>query len=286
MSAVRIAALGDIHSNAEALRACLDEIDAFHPDALLFTGDYVSDCACPQDTIALLRGAAMRYDCFFIRGNREQYMLDYQLGKRAWRRGTNGGSLLYTYERLTADNLKAFSKMPAVCRLAYEDLPTILACHGAPDDLRGWLMDMPEQADQWLQREHAGIVVCAHTHRPGIMQIPHGIAVNTGTVGLPVDHPGYAAMAVLTGENGSWNAEILRVPFDAEKTIAAFDRDGFYDEAGFWPRIIARQLRFGGEQSIAMLEKAGALWNSDEPIPESIWQQAFDIVTGDERPHL
>ena len=55
MSGPTIVALGDIHSNAPALRACVERIDQIRPDMVIFMGDYISDCACPQETLALMK---------------------------------------------------------------------------------------------------------------------------------------------------------------------------------------------------------------------------------------
>ena len=88
---VRVAALGDIHSNHVALAACLQAAEAAGATVFLFMEDYVSDCACPQKTMALLRRWAEARDCRFIRGNREQYLLDYRAHGGDWRQGTGAG---------------------------------------------------------------------------------------------------------------------------------------------------------------------------------------------------
>ena len=53
---MRIALFGDIHSNHLALEACLREAKGFAPEAWVFLGDYVSDCAYPERTMELMRG--------------------------------------------------------------------------------------------------------------------------------------------------------------------------------------------------------------------------------------
>ena len=44
-----IAAFGDIHSNHFALEACLDVVERMGIDGIVFLGDYVSDCPCPEN---------------------------------------------------------------------------------------------------------------------------------------------------------------------------------------------------------------------------------------------
>ena len=133
---MRIAALGDIHGNYAALTAALHRIERENALVTLFMGDYVSDCAEPRETLDLIAEYARTHDCRFVRGNREQYMLDYR-GDGSWRRGTAGGSLLYTYERLTKDDLAFFESMPRVRVERFGDCSPLLLCHGSPENLRG-----------------------------------------------------------------------------------------------------------------------------------------------------
>ena len=274
MSALTVAALGDIHSNAVAFRRCLEAVEAAGATVILFMGDYLTDCACPQDTMALIRRCMEKYDCRFVRGNREQYLLDHRAGKGGgWQPGTGGGSLLYTYRRLTDADLDFFAAMPVVRREVFDDLPAILCCHGAPDDLRGWMENEPQRAQAHLDEAEAGLLVCAHTHRPGVYPLARGLMVNTGSVGVSTV-PGLIQFALLHGEGGAWRPELVSIPYDVEPVIAAFSRDGFLDEAGLWPVMMMKQLRQGGEQALPFVARAHELWQGEGTPPERVWAQA------------
>lgn len=279
---MKIAALGDIHSNDIALEACLNRIEREHISTVLFMGDYVSDCARPGRTLALMRQCQNRFDCRFIIGNREQYMLTRRDGGyRDWRYGTGGGSLLYTYEHLTEEDFAFFESLPAVRTEDFEGLPRILRCHGTPEKLRGSCARHPDDAVRWMKEADAGLLLCAHTHHPCVMVLENGgLLVNTGCVGLAVNHPGEAEFAVLEGENGCWSAEIVTEPFDAEKVIRTFDEDGFREKSGLWADMMTRQLRVGGEGGTPMVKRAMALAAKQGiegdigDVPEEIWHRA------------
>ncbi|MBQ1369231.1 MAG: hypothetical protein IIY45_14275, partial [Firmicutes bacterium] len=52
------------------------------------------------------------FPCTFIRGNREEYMLDYRDGKKEkWEYGSGTGNLLYTYEALRPADFAFFETM-------------------------------------------------------------------------------------------------------------------------------------------------------------------------------
>ena len=272
MKTLTVAALGDIHSNYIAFARCLEAVEAAGAQVILFMGDYLSDCACPQETMALLRACAAKYDCWFVRGNREQYLLDHRAGRSDWRPGTGGGSLLYTYRRLTYDDLDFLAAMPVTQRVALDGLPAVLCCHGTPEDLRGWMEQTPGRAQAWLDEQHAQLLLCAHTHRPMVMPLKRGTLVNTGSVGLATT-PGVIQFALLHGEEGAWRPELVTLRYDVEPVIDTFSRDGFLDEAGLWPILMMRQLREGGEQSVEFVKRAHALWTGEGTPPEEIWRQ-------------
>ena len=278
---MRIAALGDIHGNYTALRAALDRIERENAQVTLFMGDYVSDCAEPRETLDLIAEYAGTHDCRFVRGNREQYMLDYR-GDVAWRRGTAGGSLLYTYERLTRDDLAFFESMPRVHAEQFEDCPPLLLCHGSPENLRGVPAREPERAKRWLDEAGADVLICAHSHRPAVMPLGGGrTLVNTGSAGVSVTRPGHAQLMLLEGEGGRWTAHLIEQPYDAEKTIRAFYEKGFFEEAGLWADMMVRQLREGGEWAVQMVKiamdmarEAGIGTGLVGDIPEAVWRRA------------
>ena len=85
---MRLAVFSDVHSNHHALKACLKEAEKQKADGYIFLGDYISDCANPHETMKLIYRAKQEMPCWFVRGNREEYVLNHhnwqRLGKRHW----------------------------------------------------------------------------------------------------------------------------------------------------------------------------------------------------------
>ena len=75
---MKLAVMGDIHSNHIALETCIKHALSRNVDEFLFLGDYVSDCPYPQRTMKMIYEMKEKYRCTFIRGNREDYMLDHR----------------------------------------------------------------------------------------------------------------------------------------------------------------------------------------------------------------
>ena len=109
---MRLAVFSDVHSNHHALQASLKEAEKQKADGYIFLGDYISDCANPHETMKLIYRAKQETPCWFVRGNREEYELNHHNFGSEWANGTTTGSLLYTYEGLTAEDLEFISTLP------------------------------------------------------------------------------------------------------------------------------------------------------------------------------
>ena len=83
------AVFSDIHSNLQAFDVCLDYAFSHKAEHFIFLGDYVSGCAYPDRTMDRIYEVQKEIPCTFIRGNREEYMLDYRDGKKEkWEYGS------------------------------------------------------------------------------------------------------------------------------------------------------------------------------------------------------
>ena len=71
----RVIAIGDIHGMADALRALIFRIDPHEDDQFVFLGDYIDRGPDSKGVIDQLIELAGEYDCRFILGNHEEFVL-------------------------------------------------------------------------------------------------------------------------------------------------------------------------------------------------------------------
>jgi len=273
---MRIAAFGDIHSNHIALEACLDAVERIGVNGIAFLGDYVSDCACPQKTLSLLRQIAGRHVCWFIRGNREEYMLDHADGLNVWNDNSQSGSLLYTYGNLSKDDIAWFRSLRIGMTICVQDAAPFEICHGAPWKTRVMLLPGTPFADEAFARMKTNLLLCAHTHEAFILERSGKTIVNGGTVGLPTAGKTDAAFAVIEYIGEEWVPRLMRVPYDVDAVIREFRESGFVEHGHVWARAIAANLRTGGDYSGRLLKlvedymkKTGLPYDT-----EALWQKA------------
>ena len=179
---MRIAVIADIHGNALALEAVLDDLERLAPDRIVNLGDCLSGPLWPEETAQLL----MARGWTTVRGNHDRVVAAGNVppGNR---------SDAFTRAALSKASLDWLSGLPLTARLEGD----ILACHATPadddryltEDVEGQDVRLSDEAEilERLGGETANVVLFGHTHIPRCLRLPATgqILVNPGSVGFP-----------------------------------------------------------------------------------------------------
>jgi putative phosphoesterase len=225
---MRIAVLSDIHGNAWALDAVLDEMEHVRVDRVLNLGDCFHGPLDPRGTYERLEAR----DWPTVRGNQD----------RALVQGAKDPTGRFTHEQLGNEGVAWL----AVHTRELVRLDTIVACHGdlGHDDVT--LLERVEpthvrlatDAELTVALEDAGpdtdLVLCGHSHQPGTVRLGDGrLVVNPGSVGLPAyqdDNPlphgmeagtPHARWALVERTDAGWRIEARATPYDTAAAVAA-----------------------------------------------------------------
>lgn len=243
---MKLALLGDIHSNDWALKVCLEYCSEEGVEGYIFLGDYVSDCPEPQNTLLQIYDIRKRYPTWCIRGNREDYQLNYHHGKvTGWKNNSNSGSLLYTYEQLTEQDLKFFQCCPASRRISIDDMPEFIICHGSPENTSELLHFNSSLSKRYLREIDTELLVCAHTHVQGIYEAYGRRLINPGSVGLAMLQAGMAQFAVLHSIRRQWVPEFITLEYDVENYIKQYKKSELSLRAKTFAKVIQGELLTG-----------------------------------------
>lgn len=285
-----IAVLSDIHGNHLALKACLAHAESRDAQGYIFLGDYISDCAYPQRTMEAIYEWARHHDCRFIRGNREEYMVDYHDGKiTGWQDGSASGSLLYTYENLTKKDIEWFLTLDNHGIQSFEGAPPICYCHGSPWQTNGAI----PQGDPEVQKKLTDIpedwILCGHTHRLGTFFVgppAQKFVIRAGSVGYALSTPGFAQMVFLHSTDDGmprWRPEYALVPYDNRAAVQELYDSGLMERGRVWTAMVAHALLTGENITLFLPPYAQALCEKDcgqklsyPRIPEEYWQKAAE----------
>lgn len=274
---VKYALIGDIHGNYKALEAFLEYIREHPVDGIISLGDYVTDGPYPQRTMDLIYGMKDKYTCYMIRGNREDYLLYNKGNREGWKPSSANGTLYYTLQNMRKKDMDFFASLPTEREVCIDGCPALYICHGTPGRVRGnvhWEEGLKERVMEELAY---GYLLGGHSHHQEIYRLKGKVYVNPGSLGFAMDGIGrHGEFAVLTGEKGGWEAELISVPYDVEGYLQAFSESGV-DEVGMTlnkavKKSLVTGVNFFFECILAMEEEArkeGA--GSIAELPEKVW---------------
>lgn len=241
---MRFAVLADIHGNAHALEAVLQDMDKHGLSMAVNLGDFFSGPLDAAKTASLL----MERDFPSILGNHDRYLIEKNPNEM-------GASDKVAFDQLDKSHLEWMSSLPKTKTL-FDD---VFLCHGTPtSDSTYWLERVEENGRvrsatlQEIKTEaegvDAGLILCAHTHIPRCIRLPDGRTVlNPGSVGCPAyddDLPVYhymqtgtpnASYAVVEGQGQCWSVSFRSVPYFSDKASELAAKNGRPD----WARSLA-----------------------------------------------
>jgi putative phosphoesterase len=199
--------LSDVHGNAVALAAVLDQLEEAVPDLVVFGGDLTWG-PLPQETLALVD--AMATPTMFVRGNADRALSEPPTTPRStWMLG------IHTDEQRA--RLAAF---PKTVSLSVERLGPVRICHGSPrSDEELITFETPEPRMRALMEGvDERVLVSAHTHLQFDREVAGIRSVNAGSVGMPyVDGPPGAYWALLGPD-----VELRRTDYDLDEAARRY----------------------------------------------------------------
>jgi predicted phosphodiesterase len=210
---MKIGLLADAHGNSVALRACLEELEAMHPDSVYFLGDAVGYLPDAAGCLALLDASGVVCQ----QGNHEAMLLsgDVCAEREAVYR------LSAAREALGPDALSAIGAWPQSRSVAM-DSRRLLLVHGSPrEPLTGYVY-ADREPERHLDLAFDAIVM-GHTHRPFSLDVDGRLLLNVGSVGLPRDVGDLASFAVYDSATGE--GSIYRVAFDRSEVLARWGEE-------------------------------------------------------------
>lgn len=243
----RIAVLADIHGNAWALDAVLAHARRQGATQLLTLGDVAYGPLDPRGTVERLM--ALDLPATHIRGNEDRVLWE------CTEPSALHPSLAYTQAQLEPSHLHWLQSLPAEQAAA-----GMWLCHGAPGNDTEYLLETVtpqglrpstlEHLTRRLDRVREDVVLCGHSHQPGLATTTSGVlVVNPGSVGLQAyadDQPHFhvaqarsphARYALMARTEAGWEVSLVSVPYDWEAAARAAEAHGRPD----W----ARPLRSG-----------------------------------------
>lgn len=213
MIKIKLAVISDIHGNIIALNKIIEDARKRNVDIFVASGDLVNELPFGNEVIDKLK----EINALSIKGNKEQYFIDYDEHKYNWTNIQFQNSV-FMYEKMTKENMEYIKKLPFSLSLEFENVK-IKVVHGSPESIT----ELIHRADEDLINKYTinlkeDILVLGHTHEPVWECEMNGkTVINAGCAGVSPKNIGFAEYVIIDLENGTYNIENLKVPFNVDE---------------------------------------------------------------------
>jgi predicted phosphodiesterase len=278
-----------------ALRAVLSDAKQFGAEHLIVAGDHITHGPSPMETLQTLRSC----NSWMIRGNTDNYLLDYQYGRapKAWYTAQSWAPLRWPCDKIDRDTLSLIASMPEQQVVVLPGTEPIRVVHGSPSSPYEFLFPdrdpasleffrragllsakgAPPRLGDLLSQVDECVVICGHSHIPWKQNEDGRLVFNPGSVGGPINGDWRAQYALLTWKGEQWQVEHRAVPYDRAQTRADYVSSGLLDQGA-----MARAFLLVGETGlnvsgylVAHAQEIAAKTGSDGTfLSDSLWDQA------------
>lgn len=223
---MRIAFLSDIHGNAVALDAVLEDINRRKADKIIVLGDLSYRGPEPKRALDIVK--SLHTDV--IKGNADEWVVR---GIKEGEVAQSAFSMMnkerdWIYKKMDEESIRYLNELPTEIRIDVENVK-IHAFHATPTSL--FDIVQPFESDKaLLEKMMAGgadLFVYAHIHRPFIRYIEGKCLINIGSVGLPFDGLAKSSYAMVDIKSGSFQTSIVRVNYDLETVIKQYEESDY-----------------------------------------------------------
>lgn len=209
---MKIAVLGDIHGNFDALEAVLKDMKSAQTDALIVLGDILFYGDEPQrcvDVISHLNPLA------WIRGNTDNWLIE--IGNNFSPQSVKEERILNEYKRVLP-LISAEAREKVMSLNVKQEVSVwekrLLCVHGSDRKANEGIgiMTSEEELQALAERLNADLLLCGHTHIPFSASIGGKVIINVGSVGLPADST-LSCWCMLRFEGDNFGYELRRVKY-------------------------------------------------------------------------
>lgn len=224
---MRYAFISDIHGNAIALEAVLEDIQAKQADKIIVLGDLAYRGPEPKKSVELIQSL----ETDVVKGNADQWIV------RGVREGEVPHQALtimqkeqdWTRKQLTDEQIDFLDQLPTEWIMEEQGIK-FHAFHATPDSLFDVVLPNVTENDlleKLTKKEEADVYLYGHIHKV-YQRITEGkTIINVGSVGLPFDGIPKASYAMIDLSDGRMETRLVRVPYDVDEVCKQYTDNGY-----------------------------------------------------------
>lgn len=214
---MKVAFISDIHSNPDALRAVLQDIQGKSVNKMYCLGDIIGYHTKPNEVISLLKEAKIES----ITGNHDLDVLNKKFNSEK-----EPDIFKWTYDELTDESKDYLTSLPEEILTTIEGWK-IRICHGSPESVELYCYEESDYSKKMIETIAEDILVCGHTHLPYAKAYDGKYILNSGSIGKPKIGRPNASYMLVEFLPETISPEIIEVPYDYEAMASHVENRGF-----------------------------------------------------------
>jgi predicted phosphodiesterase len=234
---MRVAVISDMHGNAVAFEAVLDDLRSSPIDRVVCLGDAIQGGPQPLEVVSRLRGLG----CPVVMGNADDWLLTGQdsgaedMASERLRKMNEVRA--WSLAQLSSSDLEFIRSFSPTVEIPLGDDHSLLCFHGSPRSYDDVILPKTPDEDvkRLLEPFLPRVLTGGHTHVQNVRQTGRSFYFNPGSAGFAYRHDQdferfradpWAEYAVLLSDHGRIALEFRRVPFDVDALVRAYRSSG------------------------------------------------------------
>lgn len=211
---MKYAVISDIHGNSEALKATIADAIANKCTGFIFLGDYGTDFPGIHEVLNMVRWCQQNYPTYVIKGNREEYILDYLSGKQLdWENNPTKKIIVNDANSMTREDKNFIRSLKSAEIVNLPNIGKVALAHSS---------NINEEIKAAIDRSEIKTILFGHSHTAGVWHSGTCDYYNPGSAGLSKDGVS-STYAIMDQKDNKVSFNIRSVNYDIEKEKELID---------------------------------------------------------------
>ncbi|MDD1755996.1 MAG: YfcE family phosphodiesterase [Methanomassiliicoccales archaeon] len=283
----KVAVIGDVHGNLQALQAVLEDADSRGAEVVLNAGDLLGYGANPEEAVVLLRSRPS----ISVIGNYDLKVFRIQDREELWPSNKSKDKLLafrWAFEHVSPSSRAWLRSLPKEVRMEVGG-KELLMVHGSPDSMDEHLgPETPVRRLESIAEEaKADVIIMGHSHKAFSKEVRKTFFLNPGSVGRPDDGDPRASYAML--QLHPYKVSLLRVAYDVKGAARAIKEAGLPKqfakmllEGRAYDRVVGKEEggRADRDSAMAKVRKVARSYLGEDPHSEQVARLSMMLFDG------
>lgn len=128
-------------------------------------------------------------------------------------------SLPWTVKELREENRLFLANLPSTLTLNIAN-KSLLFVHGSPDKIDEYLLKDGDNTSEVMNSISNDVLICAHTHIPGMKDFKNKVYINSGSVGKPkIGRPNSTYCILNISKEDGMKVQIKEIPYAYKRIV-------------------------------------------------------------------